>query len=688
MSDMRAVCTTISRSFAGKGDLDESFPCKMPLFTLFNVALCYLWPFHTCATRFRGRLLLFCVILFSVFLGVPTEAQGASLKTEVGARKVGVGQTFEVRVTAVREEGEPAPETPRLRVQGEATLRGPSISTQQSVRMLNFSFQRESSIVATWQVTPRKEGKLVVGPGTFQVGSQTLRGEVIVVDVVKNPQNSRRKRSSFFRDDPFEMFQRRRRTIMDLPEAPRRYQVAHAPHGTGFIRAIVDTKNAVLGQPIRLTLVAYGSRGNFREVTPTEPALSNFLSYSVIESSHDTSPMRTTVDGKNFLVRELRQFILIPLTTGELEVGVMTAVFQGNGRSYPPQGSPHGLKVASQPLTITIHQPPQKNRPPGYFPGDVGRYQMQVDLNPRTLQNGQFTEVIVSIKGKGEIPSKVILPESSKFTWEPPSLRGGPEIKDGELQGTRVLKFMLQANREGSYELGKVTLPYYDHRSRRYRVAEASLGKIKVSAASIPSTPTASANDALPQKKESDSAELSSMALRLKPRQLAQPYQDRTQLPLPAYAWWLALGFPLLLSAFSPLKKLSRSLFSRKNAPSKSLANEALKGAKNALRAENKKDAFRYLERALYEGIDDATGMRSRGSLIAHLAQEAEKAGLNQESAQQAQALLEKIEGARYGAPSLPVEELYQRTKKLLLQLVQAKKRRLKSRLNVTKGAL
>src|SRR5690606_4155214 len=99
-----------------------------------------------------------------------------------------------------------------------------SVGSQRRVTMRNFSFDSETSSVATWVVTPTEKGKLVIGPGTFQVGGNILRGETIVVEVVAepqgNPQMGRRRDpfgggifgpdpSDLFGDDPFDMLSRR-----------------------------------------------------------------------------------------------------------------------------------------------------------------------------------------------------------------------------------------------------------------------------------------------------------------------------------------------------------------------------------------------------------------------------------------------------------------------------------------------
>lgn len=631
--------------------------------------------------------LLHIALAFSALLLIPLDVQAANLRTEVGARRVGVGQSFEVKVTATQEEGEAAPTSPNLQVRGSAQVRGPSVGTQRKMTMRNFSFDSESSVVATWVVTPTATGKLVVGPGTFQVGGKTLRGETVVVEVVKEPQQVARRdpfgrRGSIlgpdpqdiFGDDPFDLFSRRMNSA--IPEAPEEYRVEHAPDPIAFLRLLVDKDHVVLGEPVRVTVLAYGSRGGFQEVSPNEPSLSDFLSYSVLESSHDEPTFQTEIDGQRFLVKKLREYVVIPLKTGALTIGGMTAVIQGN-RTYPLRDSPLGMKVTSPDVNLTVREAPTLGRPKGYFPGDVGAYQLEVDVTPRTLSQGDYAEVVVQIHGKGQIPTKVLLPEHEDLAWEPPTMDGGPEIQDGELRGTRVLKYALQVNGKGTVDLGHVELPFYDHYKNRYRTARADLGSVTV-APSDDATGRANADDsksAPPAEKDPVDA-----GVPLSPR--AAPFHSSPgRLPEPPTSLWWAIALaPLVVGAGAGTTTLFRRISRSGKSKDKSQAHLHLKEAKRALSENDESQASKSVERALYEALDRATGERNRGYLREHLSSELTRSGLNSSLAERSQQLLIELEQTRYDVDAKVDASLLQRATALVSELSRAEKNRTKRR--------
>lgn len=638
------------------------------------------WP-----ARAIGPLL----VLFTILCGA-LPASAADLRTEVSARRVGVGQTFEVSITAVQQEGDPEPENPRLTVQGDAIVRGPSISSQRKIMMRNFNFDSEESVVARFSVTPKKTGKLVVGPGTFRVGNKLLRGEAIVVEVVEQAQTIQRPRpfgprdifgddpSDIFGDDPLgDIFRRRRAGV--LPPAPEEYLPPSVPDETAFLHVVLDKKSAVLGAPIRLSVLAFGSRGNFREISPNEPSLPDFLSYSVVESSHDEPTYLASLDGREFIVRKLREFILIPLRTGELPIGSMSAVLQGARGVYPISGSPLGFTVKSAPLSIRVIEPPTKGRPDGYFLGDVGSYNLEVDLHPTELTVGEYAEVIVTIKGEGQIPSKVLVPESSALSWEAPTVSGGPEVIDGKLQGTRVLKYAVRINEPGRLALGEVTLPYFDPQRSRYLVARAALPDINAVPARTP--PAAAPKDT---NQSGNQTGTSATGLPYVPRQTPMAYSPpaKTKRVL-LWPWLLLLGLPLSTAFLSAAQSVGARWFASREASPKTHAGSWLKQAQKSASEGQEGDVPRKLERALFEAIENTTSLNVRGVLREQLAQELERAGLPEILSQKAETLLSRLDQVRYDPNVASTSELLKQTESLVQELTReekaARKRRQKS---------
>ncbi len=606
-----------------------------------------------------------------------------SLRTEVSARQVGVGESFTVQITAVEGDDEPTPESPRLTVKGKATVMGPSVSSQKRLLMKNFNFQSESSVVARYTVTPTEVGKLIIGPGTFVQGGRTLTGETIVVEVVKEPTRTQRNRGPFgrdpFSDDPFfnrpfgrdpfsdlppDLFPGRGGGGHQLPEVPKEYLPKQAPSDVAFLHATISKKRVVLGEPVTLTIIAYGARGDFRELSPNGPSLGEFLSHSVVESSHDEPAYGAVIDGREYLVRKLKEYVLIPLRTGELTVGEMSAVLRGTRSGYPASGSPHGTLVKTPPLTITVVPTPESGKPEGYFPGDVGRYRLTASVTPETITESEYVEVTVVISGQGQVPSQVILPEENGLVWGKPTAKGEPQIKDGVLQGSRVLRYPLQITKVGEIDLGSVELPYFDHRANQYRVAKAELGRVRVTA-----DRKVAAKAEEQKTKQSEHAPLLSYT----PRKTADAYLPLKDPGLPKGYWWVLWSVPLLLFFSYPVLSLLRQGQQRLGRASEAGPGVMLKKARRAAAEGQSHESLKWTERALHEAITTATGIKARGLVRAEIPKAFQKAGLSDPLAAEILDVLDALFAARYGEGEQKPDEISRATEVVVRRLRKVK---------------
>ncbi len=615
-------------------------------------------------------------LIVALGLLVSRPVLAAEVRTEVESRTVGVGETFSVRVTIVQGEDEPRPTTPSLPVEGPAQVHGPSVGTQRRVVMHNFDVRTENNVIATWSVTPTKTGELTVGPARVRVGSKTLRGEEVTIEVVDEPRRSRRRQrrkdpfsfgpDPFGRDprhqDPFDIL-RQRRLGSRYPLAPPELELQEAPDPLAFLHARVDKHHAVVGEPVTLEIYAYGSRGKFRELSPTEPSLSNFLSYQAVETSHEQPIQRAEIDGREFLVVKLREIIIVPLKTGQLEIGEMEAVLRGAGNSYPPRGSRLGTKVSSQPLTISVTEPPARGRPPGYRLGDVGRFQLSATVKPRELVENDFFSVQIEVRGKGNVPASLDMPDISGIIWGEPSVRGELEVKDGWLAGTRLLEFTPQVTKTGQVNLEEVQLPHFDPRSDRYRMAQIDLGQITVKPAETNTGP-----------QQPEEAQASPHAPLMPRSRMGEDSAHRP--PPPLWAFAAAALLPLLTFLLSLLPLASRKIagfWERLRAKEGRLD---LSAAQRAAKSGDVATLAKELERAGYALVEARTGLKARGILREHLGGELIRRGVPEELAQQLQQLFIDLETHRYQAGTQgddkTAEELHERAKRVLRALKKA----------------
>jgi hypothetical protein len=91
-----------------------------------------------------------------------------SIQTSVGARKVEIGQSFQLQIVAVGSPSDPPPSDPSLPVPPGFEVRGPSVGTYVQGDLMTGRMSK--GLQATWILTPRRAGKVRIGPATVDVG--------------------------------------------------------------------------------------------------------------------------------------------------------------------------------------------------------------------------------------------------------------------------------------------------------------------------------------------------------------------------------------------------------------------------------------------------------------------------------------------------------------------------------------
>jgi hypothetical protein len=194
----------------------------------------------------------------------------------------------------------------------------------------------------------------------------------------------------------------------------------------------------------------------------------------------------------------------------------------------------------------------------------------------------------------------------------------------------------------GSIDLGSLRLPLYDPAAGRYRVATFALGEVSVEA------PKVVAADGPPTSTEGP--RLSDL---VRFRSVLEPHQPATYLADRALFWWLlGLGPGLVLGAAGLIAvsgRIRRGLALREQSQATHAA-RALGDAREALAGAELRPVASAAERAIYNAIEWATGIKARAVLRSDLARELAQAGLPPEIASRVGELLEAVSQLRFGA--------------------------------------
>jgi len=609
------------------------------------------------------------LLTISSILVSPSAYCQVEMELEAPRGKVEVGQQFEVKLDAQASQGSPG--NPKLSAPSGVAMSSPSVGTSWRVGINNGRMTKTSGLTARWVLSAKRLGKLTIGPATVELDGSTYQSRTVTVEVVAQgslpaPRSGRRSPFSGWPDpfDPFDPFGQMP-GMGDLfgndePEPsdyPEELATEAALDPLAFLRITATPSRVFVGQQVTLRVFAYGSRGPFQEQSAKEPARPDFFSIPIVEGATQTDLHRVPIGDALWHAAKIREIVLFPLRAGELQIGSMEFGF-GGGR-YGSGGRP--LVRRSQPLTITVAEPPLDGRPAGYQVGDVGRFTLGAEVSPREIEAGSSVSAVVTLNGLGNLPAGLRTPTRTGVDFLTPTVRNTPKLEAGLYGGTKVFTYIVRLDTPGTIDLGEITLPYFDPDSQQYGTARATLGTVLVKPA--PGKPSGA-----PATNPSEPADgLTQLQRSLTPEQTLSPFVRAndvvTDKPL---AWLLLMLTPLSMLLLRGGLELGRRssvwLATRRRAPKVLIAKQL--DLAQSLISSDPPGAASALERALYLTIDAKFTIKARGMLRPELEALLAKQGVSEVLRQQISNCLETCDSVRFAPLSAAtMTDLFTRTR-------------------------
>ena len=607
----------------------------------------------------RAALLLRLVVATTTLLGAATALPGAAFaqagkpkySVKLSAARVEVGElfTFELRITT--EGGDPEVTQIALpaglqRV-GESAMQGGG---------------RTRQTVVSWQIMAVKPGRFTIPGPSIAWNRQRFAPAASTVEVTA----STGRRSSPFMlpggitirlpgDDDDDEPAEKERPELALPSAPDNLL---------FLRAVADKKTAVIGEQVTVTFYAY-FRASFHPEESHDAPFNDFRTVSILdEPGTQQRPLYALAGQDRFNVKVIGRIAAFPLKAGALHTG--TAKMKLSGSRLGPY-----TERESNDEIITVTEPPIDYRPPGYRFGDVGQFKLDAVVQARRVDEGGAVPVLITVTGSGSFPDSVRVPDRTGLEWLDPEKKEKLAIQNGTVTGSRSFGYVVRVKDTGTVDLGAVELSYWNPAARRYEITKADLGKVEVTRKGLGLAPSAAPAASANAAAVDPFLGLSTPRMALSAYAAARPplWGDGDAL------WSLLAAPPLLVGlAFAGSLGLRRARARRlEGAESKSaLAESALGEAEEAEAQGDMKALAAALERAVHLAVEGATGLRSRGVLIADLPRDLAPLGVATDLAGDIRDALLACESLRFdpdGAAAAP--DLSARARRVVHELAQ-----------------
>ncbi len=438
------------------------------------------------------RVLRIVLALSLLFVANVARAAAFEVRAHADPEVVEVGDAVRFVLEASSESD--VPSDPKLGAASGFQVTGPSTSSTQSMSIVNGVVSQKRGISATWLLRATREGTFNVGPANVRINGEKRAAAPVQVRVVGKGKAPKR-RPDFglggmpdpFGQMPFDPFgggpDPLKGFFDDFRKGPAENVVTadpkltlDAPRGQGaFLHATVDRSSAVVGEQVTYSVLLYIdiNEGDSSLRDGHEAPAADFLRKPLADVNKQNVVGYALIQGRPWLVRQIRKTALFPIKTGTLEIGRMSLML-ASGRSP-------GLRETES-LKVNVGEPPVKGRPHGYSVGDVGQFALSADVSPREVENGGAIAVVIDLKGTGNLPAQLNVPSSDRAEWLEPTVseKVGPTANSDRFGGSRTFTYVVRAKQEGNLDLGELRLPFWNPDSRSYGIARAPLGNVMV----------------------------------------------------------------------------------------------------------------------------------------------------------------------------------------------------------------
>lgn len=400
-------------------------------------------------------------------------------------KQVSVGQRFQLTFT-LNSEGSNfmSPEITNFNI-----LSGPGLSRGQNIMNVNGKLEYTSSTSYTFILEAIKPGTFTIAQAVISVKGKRYMSNPITITVVnaanrqgaQTPNNQQQGRNQGASTDDI--------------------------GNDVFLKAVVDQNNPYQGQAIIVTYKLYTPTNRLQVEPPDKaPSYPGFWAEDLLKEATQYPQYYETVNGKKYIVAELRKTALYPQKSGALVIDplVQNVVYQIKVKSRSPfaddpffsndpffknfmddsfmgtefQNVKKTLKSNS--LTINVKPLPTANKPIE-FSGAVGKFSLSATTDRTEVNTNDGITLKVAVTGSGNLNliEKPIINFPPDFEVYDPKINDNFSSKGGT-SGTRTFEYLIIPRAAGNFSIDPIQFAYFDPSARDYIVLKSEKFNLKV----------------------------------------------------------------------------------------------------------------------------------------------------------------------------------------------------------------
>jgi len=427
-------------------------------------------------------------LILIVLLALPglLLAQDISF-TSQAPKQVYLGQRFQLTFT-INAEGSNfmSPEITNFDV-----LNGPIMSSGQNIMNINGKLEYSSSTSYTFILEASKAGTFTIPQALITVKGKRYMSNTVTISVLnQNPRQAQQNPNS----NPQQQGKSQAQPKDDIGNDV-------------FLKTVVDKNNPYQGELIVVTFKLYTPTNRLQVDPPDKaPSYPGFWAQDLLKDATQYPQYTETVNGKKYIVAELRKVALYPQKSGILTIEplVQDVIYQLKIKTKSPfaddpffgndpffknmmDDSFFGSEfqnvkktLRSNPISINVKPLPSANRPLD-FSGAVGQFSMKAQADRTTVNTNDGITLKVSITGTGNLNliEKPAINFPSDFEVYEPKIIDNFANKGGT-SGTRTYEYLIIPRAAGDFTIDPIQFSFFNLAQRDYSILSSDKFLLKV----------------------------------------------------------------------------------------------------------------------------------------------------------------------------------------------------------------
>jgi hypothetical protein len=539
------------------------------------------------------KKLLFFLILF--ISSIVSKADNIQFVTKVSKNQIVVGE----RIQVTFEINDRASNFTPPNFKGFNVLSGPNPFAS---NMQQPNGQRLFATSVTYILQAVQEGDFTIESASIQSGNKKYTSQAVNIKVLAGSNNQQ----------PVNQQQ-----IKSQSGGQKGSSSDASLENDIFLKVFANKSEVYIGEPILINYRIYTRVLVLEYITSKFPTLNGFWNQAIDNKQINVQEKTEVENGVAYSAADIRQIVVIPQRSGDLEIEPMemTCIVrvrsQAQARSVFDQffGSYEDKKVVikTPKLKIKAKTLPEAGKP-SYFSGAVGSsFNIGVQTNKTSLKTNEGIDFKINLQGNGNI-KLVDIPKpefAADFEVYDPKIKDDVITTANGSSGNKSAEYLIIPRHSGEFIIPGIKFSYFDPKQKKYINTETPDIKIFVEKGIGEEEPS----KAVTAARKEDVALLNKDIKYIKTK-LSKPITIESNFFTGSLLFWILLILPFILFIilYFIVKKYeleNKDLIKVKSKKAKKIATSKLKKAQDCLNKNDEKAFYEEIFRALYGYISD-----------------------------------------------------------------------------------